>query len=331
VSGLGKAGLAETGPRLVRPEKCPLCGSARLQTRFDLRYSWQDSQTFVPAEYLSPEMAFVLRGCQDCGFSFSSPQPNEEWLSQLYGKTSDSYFTPLGEGSPERQAFYRRVQTAVMERGIEKGRVLDIGCGTGEALASWREGFVRHGVEPSRFAAERARATAGADVHVGTLETARYPSGYFDVVTAFDVLEHLPDPRRLLQEVARVLRPGGLLVVETGNIHSLNARLAAGHWYYVRLPGHLSFFGPSTLRRVLDETGYHAPTIMPTHHGGAGLAQLLGYAKAMTRHLLLRGIGPRVLALPIFRSRNTEYSIPYFRDHMLAIAATSERARGSLG
>jgi hypothetical protein len=101
--------------------------------------------------------------------------------------------------------------------------------------------------------------------------------------------------------------------------------LAGGHWYYVRLPGHLSFFSPRTLGRLLAETGYHAVESMRTHHGIVSGPQLLGYARAMARHLLVRAAGPRVLALPVFRSRSLEYSIPFFRDHMLVAAARDER------
>ena len=311
-----------SSPRQLVPRNaCPLCGSAAVGPRFALSYSWQDSHSFVPPEYLSSEVTFAVFGCGDCGFRFTSPQPSESWLSELYGKTEDSYFTPLGEAAPDRQRLYRRVHALALRRGIDQGRVLDIGCGTGEALASWPDRFARHGVEPSRFAAERARAMARATVHVGDLETASFPAGFFDVVTAFDVLEHLPDPRRLVLEVGRVLRPGGVFFVETGDITSLNARLAAGHWYYVRLPGHLSFFSPRTLKRLLLETGYHAVESMRTHHGEVSAPLLAGHARAMARHLLARALGPRVLVPPLFRSRTMDYSIPFLWDHMLVVAA----------
>ena len=127
-----------------------------------------------------------------------------------------------------------------------------------------------------------------------------------------------------LREIRRILRPGGVLVVETGDIGSLNARVAAGHWYYVLLPGHLSFFSRPTVARALSAAGFADVRSRRTHHGGLDFRYGLGYARALARHLMVRAGGPRILALPIFRSRGTIYRVPYFFDHMLV----SARAQG---
>ena len=110
---------------------------------------------------------FRLRRCGACGFQWTSPQPAESMLRQLYEGASGEYFEPLAEASPDRRRVYRAVQTLLDRYGMGEGRLLDLGCATGEALRAFRESFELFGVEPSRFAAARARDTTSATVHVG--------------------------------------------------------------------------------------------------------------------------------------------------------------------
>ena len=117
-------------------------------------------------------------------------------------------------------------------------RLLDIGCGAGSLLeAARRAGWEAHGTEVSRPAVEHARR-AGFEVFCGDLSAAPFPEGHFDVVTASEILEHLPDPRVLLAEVARVLRPGGHAVVSIPNTLNIEERFK---WL---LYGYTSHFKP---------------------------------------------------------------------------------------
>jgi SAM-dependent methyltransferase len=287
-----------------------------------LIYSPEDSRGFLSAELRASADGrdFELRRCLDCSFQWTSPQPAGETLAQLYAGTSGEYFEPLAESSPERRRLFRSVGTLLKRRGAGRGRLLDLGCGTGGALAAFRDQFELFGVEPSGFAAQQARAATEARVQVGDLAAAAYPTGFFDVVTAFDVVEHLADPLATLRELKRILRPGGVLVIETGDIGSLSARFAGGHWYYVLLPGHLCFFSRGTLAAALTKAGFADVESQRTHHGQLNLSYLAGYSRASARHMLLGIGGPRILALPIFRSRSPYYRVPYFFDHMLVSA-----------
>lgn len=182
------------------------------------------------------------------------------------------YFEVLQVGAPrtgEPYGVYRRVLDRLGERA-GGGRLLDVGCSYGAFLELARErGWRVSGVELSRKAADYSERERGLDVFRGILEEAALPGERFDVVTLWDVVEHLDDPVRTLAEVHRVLAPGGTLVLFTINQRSLISRV--GHLLYrasldrfERLPTllydihHNFFFDRSTLAAALRRAGFTA-------------------------------------------------------------------------
>ena len=136
------------------------------------------------------------------------------------------------------------------------GRLLDIGCGAGTLLhAARRAGWDAAGTEVSRPAVEHVRGE-GFEVFAGELQQARFPDGHFDVVTASEILEHLPDPRVLLAEAARILRPGGLFWGTTPHGRGLSARALGIGWSTVSPPEHLQLFSLGGVRRLLKSAGF---------------------------------------------------------------------------
>jgi len=145
----------------------------------------------------------------------------------------------------------------------QSGRLLDVGCATGGFLEVAREnGFDVVGVEVSGAAAECARRQYGLEVLEGDLSSASLPSKSVDVVTMWDVIEHLPDPGRVLLEAARVLRPGGVLLLTTGDSSSLWARVTGRCWPLLTPPQHLFFFTPLSLKKLLAANGFSSPKIV---------------------------------------------------------------------
>jgi SAM-dependent methyltransferase len=92
------------------------------------------------------------------------------------------------------------------------------------------------------------------------------PDASFDVAVLWDVIEHVPQPRELVCEIARVLRPGGLIALSTGDVRSWLARLSGPRWHLYTLPEHLSFFSPATIRQLLNSAGFRAERVL---HSGA--------------------------------------------------------------
>jgi SAM-dependent methyltransferase len=111
-------------------------------------------------------------------------------------------------------------------------------------------------VEINRQAAAHARETTEGEIFVGDLLEAVYTDHTFDLVTFWDTLEHLPDPRQALREAARITRPSGTLVLSLPNPHSLEARLFGPCWAGWDVPRHLWWFPQSALVQLLDETGW---------------------------------------------------------------------------
>jgi glycosyltransferase involved in cell wall biosynthesis/2-polyprenyl-3-methyl-5-hydroxy-6-metoxy-1,4-benzoquinol methylase len=134
-------------------------------------------------------------------------------------------------------------------------RVLDIGCAIGLFLEAVRhEGWQAFGVEPSRALGEYGSQRFGLDIFQGELHERVFPDDYFDVVTLWEVLEHLHDPMNTLREACRVLRPGGLLLLSTPNWHSLGQDLLQDDWDNL-VTDHFQFFTQDTLRQMLQAAG----------------------------------------------------------------------------
>ena len=199
--------------------------------------------------------------CRACGLAFWVPDPDFR-PEGVYGP---DYFegTALGHGyedyssleSALRSSFAKRLKSAVPPR--TGARLLDLGAAFGFGVAeAARLGFAAFGLELSRAVARRAAAVVpGAIVAANGLRLP-FRGASFDAVTLWDVLEHLPDPAVALREIARVLVPGGRLLLTTGDVGSLAARLSGARWHLYTLPEHLFFFSRRSLLLLLTAEGF---------------------------------------------------------------------------
>jgi SAM-dependent methyltransferase len=180
-------------------------------------------------------------------------RPNSDALDR-YWQSSIDPDGHLRRPSEERE---QRLQNCKPElafiNALEPGRVLDVGCGVGYALSALREGWEKHGTEISGFAARRA-AEHGR-IHLGTLESARYPAGHFDVIFFYHVIEHMDDPVAAVRECYRILRPGGHLLVGTPDFDSACARRFGENFRLLHDKTHTSLFSCDSLRCLLLDTG----------------------------------------------------------------------------
>ena len=214
---------------------CNLCGSASEEPLFTLK----DYRLFVDDEEWT-----VVR-CTRCGLGYLNPRPTRDEIGRYYPERYFSHREQLA-GRYRREASY-----------VEgpPGRLLDIGAARGDFLTVMAErGWDVEGIEPFGRAAD----LHGSPIHrMSFPEDSTLPSGSFDVVTAWAVFEHLHDPKRAFVESARLLKPGGRLVIEVPNFRSIRARLGRME----DVPRHLYFFTPRTLRRYGDPAGLELTAI----------------------------------------------------------------------
>lgn len=248
--------------RIIELPACPACGSTAFQT-FELGAGKR------------------LRRCTSCELvsALDYADPAEVYVDgYMFGEAGDF---GLDVRHPQFQRYLLRVadrRVATIERatGIRRGRLLDVGSGTGEVLlAAKRRGWLTHGVEPERTAAEMARQR-GLEVTISLLEQSGLPERSFDVVSAFHVLEHMPDSRAFLKTMARWARPGGFVAVEVPNWRSVQRRRTRERWPGLRPREHVSHFTPQTLRATLRTSGIEPVyTCSPVY---LGPPQSLGHA-----------------------------------------------------
>lgn len=135
-------------------------------------------------------------------------------------------------------------------------RILDIGCGAGALLrAARRAGWHAEGLEVSAPAAKRLRSQ-DFEIFQGDLSSAHYPADHFDVVTAIEIIEHVRDPLTMLEQVGRILRPGGLFWATTPNAMSFSSRMLGVRWSTVCPPEHLQLFSPNGVRKLIERAGF---------------------------------------------------------------------------
>ena len=199
--------------------------------------------------------------CPECTLLFVHPLPSGEAIRGIY---AEGYFrrggkyVRAGEG-PERDPAYANYQENLDQVARHKpaGALLDVGCATGGFLkAAAERGYRVAGVEISDVAVRHARERLGLEVHQGDLASAGLASGSVDVITFWDVVEHLDDPLAVLAEAFRVLRPGGVLLMTTGDAGSRWAKLAGRFWHLMTPPQHLFFFNQTSLSRALEMSGF---------------------------------------------------------------------------
>ena len=239
----------------LEPVGCGLCGSAERKVRFE-------DGPFAVVECSACQMVYVTPRLKDA--SLIDHVYNESYWSSAAAKVHG--YTDYRADAPLYKRTYEK-RVSIIERhfpGLRNAagqplRVLDIGCAAGYFLSVMQaRGCDVTGLEPSDAIRCVAEAELGPERVFDRLLSIddEFAPGSFDLITFWDVIEHIPDPRRALKRANELLAPGGRLLVETQNVDSRAAKLLGKKWQHYKHAEHIYHFTPQTLERVLDEAGF---------------------------------------------------------------------------
>ena len=281
--------------------KCRICSGA-------MRQFFATSTETLEEPFLSSDLRRELRElrldqCSQCGCLWAQDlRSDDAVLTRAYQNLVNDYF----EAPPDEQRykdFYRWLERLIEEHA-SGNEVLDVGCGDGLFLASMSPRWSKQGVEPSSAGAELARKK-NLKVFCGTLGD--LPNGCrVDLLSALDVIEHVAEPHAFLETLKTKLKPGGVLLLLTGDSTSLPARMAGPQWSYLKWCGHVSIFSAAGLRRVLEDHGFQVIAWKRCEHPSSP-----GLTAWWRVHLLE----------PVRRMIGRDRSwYPFWRDHQAVVA-----------
>jgi SAM-dependent methyltransferase len=313
--------VSQDEPNLANLEvvkACPICGSRRLDPRFDVRLIPDDLFHSHAIEQGLSVASIVA--CRECAFLFKRTRPSAAFLDQLYTQSSENYLKSIAEDNVEHREDFHVARQMLDEAFPRGGSILDVGCASGFFLESLGQNWNRQGVELFSLAVERSRSRPGIVVQESGLPAAAFPKESFDVVCSFDVIEHLTNPLPIFREAHRILKPGGWLLVGTGNSGSFAARMAGSRWTYFCIPEHISFFNPRSLKKGLAQAHFSSFKFKSIHHGLRSRSVTTGWLRAVGKQWAVSLCGQDIVRMKIFRQKTSEFLVPLFFDHMICVA-----------
>jgi SAM-dependent methyltransferase len=223
---------------------CPLCANADVET-----YS-NGEDLKLAASDLGSSRKDIAHGrivrCRACRFGFRALRPAEEEISTLYRELDASVYEKESLGRAKTANRHLRI----VQRYVQTGRLLDVGCASGAFLCCAADaGWKVCGVEPAEVLCAKARQLLAGrgDVLCVPLQQADLPPATFNVLTLWDVLEHVPDPLGFMRHCMSLLKPNGYLFANVPDLDSFQARFMGDRWPLL-LAEHLNYFNRSSLR-----------------------------------------------------------------------------------
>lgn len=205
---------------------------------------------------------FNLVQCTFCSHIYLSPRPTQDELYKFYPAEYEAYKTNLEKDNPLENWHIKRALQLQLDfvemHSQHKGKLLDVGCATGNFLnTAQTNGWQVEGVEPNESATRYAREKYGLNIHNASVQNVSLPLNSYDVVTLWDVLEHLPSPKKSLLRIHDLLKKNGKLIFSIPNLSSFDRYIFKTKWIGWDAPRHFNLYTESEIMVLLNETGFN--------------------------------------------------------------------------
>ncbi len=210
------------------------------------------------------ELFDQLVNCKECGLAYLNPRIRSDIILNGYADAEDLRF--VSQNDFRIRTFYKKFRKWLGEYKIPLNKevaVLDVGCAAGAfPKAAHDLGLSVIGVEPSRFLSEIARNEYGLDIRPGLLQDQNFSNNSFNIISLWDVIEHLIDPSEVLGEIKRILDDDGFLLVNYPEYDSWPRKLLGKKWPFF-LNVHLFYFTPETIKKLMAKNGFEVLKVEP--------------------------------------------------------------------
>lgn len=252
---------------IFKENNCPVCGSDQSIQKFVFNYS--NNILVQKLNYLGdlPKVKNML--CSICDHNYATPIVDPSIMEDYYNKINSTFYKSEAKvvADPLLKENSIILDLVRNELDIHEGSVLEIGCGRGFLLKIFKDqGWNVSGVEPSTLASTYANEILGVDVKNSFLDYNSYDGASFDLIMLFDVVEHIPSMEELMNLVKYYLKPGGHLIIKTGNIDSLTAKINRETWAYFGSWEHVSFFNTRSIKYLLTKYDLETKKILNVSH-----------------------------------------------------------------
>jgi 2-polyprenyl-3-methyl-5-hydroxy-6-metoxy-1,4-benzoquinol methylase len=281
---------------------CFLCGADDFNVVYEAQYDQEKDMDPVQKFRASGDELLIDRlvQCRRCTFQYVNPRLRGDLIFSSYSDGDDP--TYVSQIDARERTFAQSL--GEIERAVgTPGKLLDIGTAAGAFVAAaTARGWQAEGCEPNKWLAQWGAAHYGITIRQGSVFEQHYPERSFDVVTLWDVIEHTLNPREMLEHCHRLLKPGGVLVVNYPDIGSSVARVLGRRWLFLTSV-HLFYFDRTTISRMLAATGFKVERVRP-HWQRLELDYVLFRGAILSRRLsaasrwLVRRVGAGKLQVP---------------------------------
>jgi SAM-dependent methyltransferase len=212
-------------------------------------------------EYRTSPDAFLAVQCNCCGLVYLNPRPTMPELDRIYPGDYHAF-----DFSADRYGFVYQVRRRLEAKRLlkackglgDQARIIDVGCGDGFHLKLLKDfghkAWQLEGIDMSDRATEMGQRH-GLTIHCGTVQTVDLPPASYDLAFMIATIEHVDNPKEVLEAVRRLLKPGGRVVIVTDNTDTFDFQLFKGrHWGGYHFPRHWNLFNPNTIRRLAQTT-----------------------------------------------------------------------------